>query len=274
MSSPAAEVKQCSFRYREGQFQLKSVSMQAAEGRMLGVVGPNGSGKSTLLRLMAGILRPDEGAVHIIDRPIDDYRPRDLAREVAFLPQSTGSSFQFTVREVVEQGRYPYQGAFGLLTEQDRRIVTRALVETESVSLQDRHFSTLSGGERQRVLVASILAQDPRTMLLDEPGASLDIHHKSHIFDLLWRLAHDRCIAVVVVTHDLNLAAQFCDELVLMREGTVCRKGNPDAVMDEEVLSSTYQTSLKVVDHPITGHPLVVMPGEKDRRRSAGHFSG
>lgn len=259
---PALSVHRCSFGYDEGDFQLHDVSVEARGGRMLGIVGPNGSGKSTLLRVMAGILSPSSGQVQVDGRPVESYRRRELAREVAFLPQSPGSSFEFTVREVVAQGRYPYQGAFGLLSHSDQEVVLQTLRETDSEPLADRYFSTLSGGEKQRVLVASVLAQEPRVMLLDEPSAALDIHHKSHVFDLLWTLSR-KGMAVVVVTHDLNTASQFCDELLLLREGRAVESGAPREVMQQELLAETYETPLRIVAHPITGLPMVLVLGEK-----------
>lgn len=261
---PILSVQNCSFHYEDGEFQLRDISLQARGGSMLGIVGPNGSGKSTLLRMMAGILKPDTGHVEVAGRRVTEYRRRELAREVAFLPQNPASSFQFTVREVVAQGRYPYQGAFGLLGKADQKVVEETLRETDSAPLADRYFSTLSGGEKQRVLVASVLAQEPSVMLLDEPSAALDIHHKSHVFDLLWTLSR-KDMAVVVVTHDLNTASQFCDELVLLRDGAKVRSGVPANVMDEDLLSDAYETPLRVVAHPITGQPMVLVLGEKTK---------
>ena len=263
---PVLTVHNCSFSYEEGRFHLRDISLTARGGRMLGIVGPNGSGKSTLLRVMAGILCPSDGWVEVAGRPVETYPRRELAREVAFLPQSPASSFEFTVREVVAQGRYPYQGAFGLLSEADQEVVRQTLRETDSEPLADRYFSTLSGGEKQRVLVASVLAQEPRVMLLDEPSAALDIHHKSHVFDLLWTLSR-KGMAVVVVTHDLNTASQFCDELVLLREGRAVKHGPPVHVMQEDLLADTYETPLRIVAHPITGQPMVLVLGERTEAR-------
>ncbi len=261
-------VHDCSFAYAGDGFRLQGVDLDVKAGRMLGLVGPNGSGKSTLLRLMAGILRPEAGQVRVAGRPIDAFRRVELAREVAFLPQSPAASFEFTAREVVALGRYPYQGPLGLASESDRSVICEALRSADAEALAERYFSTLSGGEKQRVLVASVLAQEPRILLLDEPSAALDIHHKSHVFDLLWSLSRVG-IAVVVVTHDLNAAGEFCDSLALLKDGRLIEFGPPAQVMREDVLSSAYDVPVRVVEHPLTAAPMVLVPGKKTGAQSA-----
>ncbi len=252
----------CSFAYDSGDFRIENVSLAVNSGRMCGIVGPNGSGKSTLLRIMAGISSPGKGRLSVKGKDVRQYSRREFAREVAFLPQNPSPSFDLTVRDVVSLGRYPHQGAFGLLTAGDRRVIDRILAETECDRLAGRLFSTLSGGERQRVLVASVLAQEPGLLLLDEPSAALDIHHKTHIFDLLWLLSR-RGIAVVVVTHDLNMAGEFCDELFLLSGGSVVSSGAPSQVMQDELLSQVYDAELRIIAHPLTGKPLVNVMGKK-----------
>lgn len=259
---PIISVNHCFFHYNDEDFHLRDINEQVREGTMLGIVGPNGSGKSTLLRMMAGLLEPVSGSIEVSGQDIADYHRRELARKIAFLPQNPQCSFQFTVHEIVAQGRFPYQGAFGLLSEAGEQVVQNALRETECEEFADRYFSTLSGGEKQRVLVASVLAQQPDVMLLDEPAAALDIHHKSHISDLLWSLSRQG-ITVVMVTHDLNTASQFCDELILLRDGELARSGPPDQVMDEQLIADTYGTPVRVVPHPVTNHPMVLVLGQK-----------
>jgi len=255
-------VDDCSFAYTEGDFALRDVSLSVERGRMFGIVGPNGSGKSTLLRVMAGILHPLKGRIEANGKALGDLARRELAREMAFLPQSSAPAFELTVREVIALGRYPYLGAFGLLGDADTQAIDEAMRETDTVVLAHRHFTTLSGGERQRVLVASVLAQEPSIMLLDEPSASLDIHHKSDVFDLLWSLSR-KGIAVVVVTHDLDTAGRFCDTLALLHEGCVLETGPPSQVMREDLLSDAYGTPLRVVEHPLTSTPMVLVPGKR-----------
>jgi len=254
------EARDCRFRYRGNGFRLDGVSLAVSAGEVVGIVGPNGSGKSTLLRLLSGILVPHGGEVLLEGRPIGTLGRRQLARRLAFLPQSPETSFHFRVREVVAMGRYPHLGAFGFPGEHDVDVVERALVQTDTESLAARVFATLSGGEKQRVLIASVLAQEPAAMLLDEPTAALDIHHRSDVFDLLWRLSRSG-IAVVTVTHDLNAASQFCDRLVLLKQGRVARAGRPAEVMDARLLSDAYGADVRIVDNPITSGPMAIVPG-------------
>ncbi len=262
MSEALLSVRDCSFEYGEAEFRLQHVSVDALAGEMLGIVGPNGSGKSTLLRLMSTFLRPASGTVELHGRDIRSFDRRELAREMAFLPQTPSPSFEFTVREVVAMGRYPHQGVFGFMSRRDSEIVSRALVETDVAGLAGRYFSTLSGGEKQRVLIASVLAQQPRVMLLDEPTASLDIHHRSGVFDLLWSLSR-KGMAVVIVTHELNAASQFCDRLVLLAEGKLVQAGDPASVVREELLSEVYRSRLRVIEHPVTSMPMVLVLGRE-----------
>lgn len=264
MDTALLSVRDCSFSYRGGDFRLRNVSLDVEPGEVLGIIGPNGSGKSTLLRLMSGFLQPDHGEVALHGTAMRSLDRRRLARELAFLPQSPETSFRFSVRQVVAMGRYPYLGAFGFLGEHDIAVVERALDETESAWLGGRNFFTLSGGEKQRVLVASILAQEPSVMLLDEPTAALDIHHRSDVLDLLRDLAR-KGIAVVVATHDLNAAGQFCDRLLLLSEGGVARSGSPAEVMDQQLLSDVYRANVRVVQNPITLTPMALVLGRAAR---------
>ena len=253
------------FGYHPQRAVLRDVSLTVSSGTMTGIVGPNGSGKSTLLRLLSGLIRPEAGVVELDGAALSGMDRQRIARRIAFMPQMVAPMFGFTVREVVALGRYAHLGAFGFLKQRDVEAVEKALVETDAVVFGDRAFMELSGGERQRVLVASVLAQEPEIMLLDEPTASLDIHHQVAIFGLLSRLARSG-IAVAVVTHDLNLAGQFCGRLAILGDGRIVREGTCDEVIDEALLEEVYRTRLAVERNPVTGRPLVVILGEEDHR--------
>ncbi len=260
MSEPLLSVRDCSFSYADGGFHLAGVSLDVRAGEVLGIIGPNGSGKSTLLRLMSGALRPTGGKVLLEGASLRALSRRRLARRLAFLPQDPQTTFRFRVRQVVAMGRYPHQGVFGFITDEDVRVIELAMQHTETAGLAGRVFSTLSGGEKQRALVAGILAQEPAVMLLDEPTASLDIHHQGEVMDLLWRLSRQG-IAVALVTHDLNAASQFCDRLALLSAGRLVRLGGPGEVIEEGLLSQTYGEEVRVVPNPITSNPLVLVLG-------------
>ncbi|MFO8006792.1 MAG: ABC transporter ATP-binding protein [Candidatus Brocadiia bacterium] len=261
MTPDGLALDDCSFSYGPGGFALRGVSLSVHSGEVLGIVGPNGSGKSTLLRLMAGFLRPAAGRASLDGSDLRGIGRRELARQLAFLPQSPETAFRFRVGEVVAMGRYPYQGAFGFLSEEDSRAVERAMRETETEGLAPRIFSTLSGGEKQRALIAGILAQDPSVMLLDEPTGALDIHHQTEVLDLLWRLSRQG-IAVALVTHDLNAAAQFCDRLALLSDGELVRLGPAAEVLQEDLLSEVYGAPVRIIENPFTHAPLVLVLGE------------
>ncbi len=253
----ALEAVDAAFGYEPGQTVFSGVSTSLRGGDLMGIVGPNGSGKSTLLRVLSGLLKPREGRVTLDGRPIGAYSPLARSRRLAFLPQSVDPAFALNAFEVVCLGRYPHAGAMGGLRRRDLEVAERCLRETGAAGLRDRDFMTLSGGERQRVLIASILAQEPAFLLLDEPTSSLDIHHQIEVFTLLQRLAGEG-YSVAVVTHDLNLAARFCTGLLLLSgEEGLAAAGTPADVLTEPLLSQAYAASIRVSVNPITGTPLV-----------------
>ncbi|MCD6416041.1 MAG: heme ABC transporter ATP-binding protein [Planctomycetes bacterium] len=262
MAEHLLEVQDCSFSYGSGEFGLEDVSLHVARGEVVGLVGPNGSGKSTLLRLMGGFLRPSSGELLLEGRAVRQMQRRELARRLAFLPQSPASAFSFTSRQVVAMGRFPYQGAFGFMRPEDARAVKLAMEETHTAYLAERSLATLSGGEKQRVLIAAILAQEPALMLLDEPTAALDIHHRVEVLALLRALA-GKGIAVALVTHDLNAAARFCDRLVLLSGGRAVRSGTAAEVMEAELLAQVYDAPVRVAQHPISGDPMIFVAVEE-----------
>ncbi len=247
-----------SFAYDPQTPVFQNIDATIESGRIAAIVGPNGAGKSTLLRVLSGLLRPVTGTVMLNDKPLHGLHAIDRARLIAFLPQIINPAFALKVSEVVSMGRYPHMGAFATLSPHDRNVVERCLHDTETYELRSRDFMTLSGGERQRVLVASILAQEPELLLLDEPTSALDLHHAHEVFVLLRRLAGDG-YGIAVVTHDLNLAARFCDHLLLMSQTHqgLLADGPPECVLTEELLSRAYAASINVCAHPITGSPLV-----------------
>lgn len=258
------QAESISFAYDSGRPVFRDVSMQLRTGEVAGIVGPNGSGKSTLLRCLCGLLKPSAGRALLDGRPLLSIPLRERARILGFLPQFVDPAFALTAFEVVCLGRYPHASAFGGFGPHDREVALRCMRETETEDLKGRDFLTLSGGERQRVLVASILAQEPNLLLLDEPTSALDIHHQVEIFALLKRLAKSG-FGIAVVTHDLNLAAQYCHRIVLMTSGHgLLATGPPEQVLTEPLLSEAYTAPIRVGVHPFTGTPLVVADAPKD----------
>lgn len=224
---------------------LRDVSLCISRGEMVGLLGPNGAGKSTLLKLASGLLRPRGGHVLLNGADVRGLPRAEVARRVAVVPQDFSVQFAYTVRQLVEMGRLPHTGSWGVLGSQDRAAVAAALHAADLASLADRVFNELSGGERQRVLVAMALAQSSGILLLDEPTAHLDIRHQVDVLELLRTLNHERGLTVLAALHDLNLAARYFPRLVLFRHGVVA-DGPPTEVLDGERLSAVYQVPVHV----------------------------
>jgi iron complex transport system ATP-binding protein len=224
---------------------LGDVSLHVAAGEMVALLGPNGAGKSTLLKLVSGILAPTVGSVRLEGVPVRTLRHDEIARRVAVLPQDFAVQFAYTVRQIVELGRMPHTGIWGMQRSRDRAAVQRALEATETAELADRVYNELSGGERQRALLALALAQDANILLLDEPTAHLDIRHQVETLELLRRLNRERGLTVLAALHDLNLAARFFSRIVLCKREIVA-DGPPAAVLDAEVLARVYETAVHV----------------------------
>jgi iron complex transport system ATP-binding protein len=246
------------FGYAPGRDVLAGVSLTLAAGQIAVLLGPNGSGKSTLLRLLLGHLSPSAGTVSREGKPLRTLRPRELARLVAYLPQSPAHEVGQTVGEVVRAGRTPYLGAFGVESDRDLQVVRQTVELLELGEWVDRPMDELSGGQRQRAFVARALAQEPRAFLLDEPNTFLDLKHQAQLWTLLRRLARERNLAILAASHDLNLSAAFADELLLLYEGTIVARGTPDAVLDPAALSRVYGIDMERVDR--TGRTPVVFP--------------
>lgn len=244
------------FSYAEGGWRLSVPQLQVGKERTVCIVGPNGSGKSTLLRVAAGILPPVDGTVCIDGNPLARMARRAVARRIGFLPQESPPLFDCSVEAAAHMGRYAHSGWFGASTRADRQAVDKALAAVDMEALRDRPLSQLSGGERRRAMIASVLAQEPALFLLDEPTASLDIHHAAAVMRLLSGFAPDGP-AVVVVTHDINMASLFADRLLLLVRGRIRADGAPSAVVREDTMRRAYGENLIVKPHPEAGVPMV-----------------
>lgn len=229
---------------------IDSVSLEVGVGRCTVLIGPNGSGKSTLLRLLLGVIRPTSGVVVFRSQAIHRWSRAGLAREVGVVPQGEEIVFPLTVRELVAMGRYPHLGPWRREDAADRAAIRDAMVRCDVHELSDRPISTLSGGERQLARVARALAQEPGALALDEPTVALDIRHEMAIFELLRELGH-RGVTVLLVTHNLNLAARYADRLVLLSEGRVVSEGSPLDVLNRDLLEAVYGWPVDI--RPLTG---------------------
>ncbi len=248
-----------SFRYAAGApLVVDGVSVRLSEGALAGILGPNGSGKTTLLRLLSGTQTPTAGRVLLNDRPLDQLSRRDAARQIAVVPQETDLAFEYTALEIVLMGRHPHLGVFTVEGPDDVRIAQEAMSATGTVHLAERPFHQLSGGEKQRVGIAAALAQSSGVLLLDEPTASLDLGYQLEISSLLTRLNRDHGVTMAVSTHDLNLAASICRELILMRDGKVLAAGPTTEVLTADNVRRLYDVDAEVRVHEQSGHVTVV----------------
>lgn len=236
---------------------VAGASFHVRQGEWVGLIGPNGSGKTTLLKAVSRVLAPRQGTIAVDSVPVQQYRPPALARRMAVVAQQSPMPDDFTVRDVVAMGRIPHLGRFQGEGPHDIEAVERALALTGTAELADRPVGELSGGERQRVALARGLAQEPSLLLLDEPMNHLDIGFQAEILDLLAHLVRHEGLTVISVQHDLNLAAQYCDRLILLKEGRVRAVGRPEDVITEELIEEVYGVPVRVAPHPVTGTPCV-----------------
>jgi iron complex transport system ATP-binding protein len=256
-----------SFRYAAGApLVVDGVTVRLADGALAGILGPNGSGKTTLLRLLSGTRRPGSGRVLLgpstslraSARPLHELSRREVARQIAVVPQETELAFEYTAIEIVLMGRHPHLGVFTVEGPEDLRIARDAMTATGTNHLEDRPFHELSGGEKQRVVIAAALAQSATLLLLDEPTASLDLGYQLEISSLLSRLNRDHRVTMAISTHDLNLAASICRELILMRNGRVLAAGPTNDVLTPENIRLLYDVEADVQINSETGHMTVV----------------
>lgn len=243
-----------------GRAILADADLTVQAGEVTAVIGRNGSGKSTLIRLAAGIRRPDRGQALCVGTPIHRMAPRRFARLVAHLPQTLPPAPGMTVRDLAAFGRYPHHGALGRRTAEDAAAIAAALAGTGLDTLAGREVDGLSGGERQRAWLAMALAQDARVLLLDEPTAALDVAHQVDVLTLVRRLARDRGLAVVMVLHDVDMAARFADRILALDAGRIVARGGAADILRPEVLRRIYGLELGVMAHPLSGRPMSYLP--------------
>ena len=240
---------------------LAATDLTLGGGRVHGLIGHNGSGKSTLLKLLARQQPASQGALHFAGRPLSDWRPREFARRVAYLPQQLPATDNLLGRELVAMGRYPWRGLLGRHTREDTAAIERAIAATHTEAFAERRVDTLSGGERQRVWLAMLLAQGSDFLLLDEPLAALDIAHQVEVLTLVRKLSQTLGLGVVIVLHDVNLAARYCDHLIALQGGRVLTRGTPAELMNAATLEAIYGIPMHVMAHPASREPVALVHG-------------
>jgi iron complex transport system ATP-binding protein len=258
------EARKISVNYDEREAVI-DVSLRADAGKLIAVIGPNGAGKSTVLRALNGSVGVNRGEVMLDERRIDSYARRAVARQIAVVAQEADLRFPVTVMEFVLGGRYAWSNAWGWETERDIEIARSVLRETALEDFADRLMNELSGGERQRVILARALATEAKTFLLDEPTANLDLAHQATMLTLVRARCDRGDTAAVVVTHDVNLAAEFADEVMLLEKGRTIEVGPPREVLTPELLGRVFDLRVLVDAHPISGAPRITPVHERQR---------
>ncbi|MEC9483066.1 MAG: ABC transporter ATP-binding protein [Halomonas sp.] len=244
---------------------LDGVDIAVAEGKLTVLLGPNGSGKSTLLKTLARTLIPDSGRVYLDGKDIHRCNTREVAQRLGMLPQGPAAPEGLTVKQLVGMGRFPHQRLWRQDAEQDARAIREAMAYTDVTDFAERNVDALSGGQRQRCWIAMVLAQQTDLILLDEPTTFLDLKVQVDLLELLSRLAHDHGRTLLLVLHDLNLAAAYADHLVMMRDGRIVTRGTPPDVFTAENLKRVFDLDAHVIKDPETGCPLCV-PHKRHRR--------
>lgn len=238
---------------------LSDISFTLQTGKIYGLIGHNGSGKSTLIKLLAGEQKPSSGTVNFDGMPLYQIPAKQLARHIAYLPQKLPLAPTFSVDELVMLGRYPYQGFLQKPTDKDRQVVADCIDKVHLSAKKDQMVATLSGGERARAWLAMCLAQESRYLLLDEPLAALDVLYQVEVLKLIRSLVDNLGLGVVIIIHDLNLAAAFCDEFIALKQGKICHTGAVNDIMDADILADIFGIKLHLFKHPIHGRNMAVV---------------
>jgi ferric hydroxamate transport system ATP-binding protein len=240
----------------DGRTLLHPLTLDIPRGEVVGILGHNGSGKSTLLKILARFHSPTMGTAEYLGKELQSFRSKEYARKVAYLPQDTPDTDGMTVSEVVALGRYPWHGALGRFSGTDRAKVIEALELTSLTAMADRIVDTLSGGERQRAFLAMLIAQDTQCLLLDEPISALDINHQVEVMRLIQMLAHDHNRSVLIVLHDINMAARYCDRLIALSGGKLVAHDETETLITADRLDAIYGVRMGIFRHPETQMPI------------------
>jgi len=244
----------------DGACVISDLNLVIPAGKITVLVGANGCGKSTLLRGLARLLKPRTGTVYLDSKSIFQLSTKEVAKQLGILPQSPVAPEGLTVRELVAQGRYPYQGWLQQWSQEDERITQQALITTDLVNLANRPLETLSGGQRQRAWIAMVLAQNTEILLLDEPTTFLDLAHQVEVLDLLYDLNHQGR-TIVMVLHDLNQACRYADYLVAIASGRIYAQGTPAEIMTEEMIQQVFMLECRIITDPVVGTPMCIPIG-------------
>ncbi|WP_350342816.1 ABC transporter ATP-binding protein [Proteinivorax tanatarense] len=266
-----SEIAVNDLNWRYGQeIVLDGVSFKVEKGKFYSILGPNGSGKTTMLKNILKILEPDKESIYIDNKDITVMSSQDMATRVACVPQETKIDFDFTVLDIVMMGRAPYLKRFEVEGKKDFEIAKEAMIMTNTWKFKDKSVKTLSGGERQRVVVARAIVQQTDILLLDEPISHLDIHHQLELLDTISYLCKEKQLTVISVLHDINMAAQYSDFLILLNEGKIRDLGVAEKVITEEAIEKVYKAKCCIIKNPITNKPHIIPMGKHGEETQYG----
>lgn len=249
------DIKDLNYSYDDKKI-LQDINISLEKNKFYSIIGPNGSGKTTLLKNISRILPPEKEHIYIDGREINSYKVRDLAKKMASVPQNTNIDFDFTAFDIVLMGRSPYLKPFQNEGDKDFNIAKEVMKMTNTWHLKDKNINELSGGERQRVIIARALAQESEIILLDEPISNLDMQHQLEILDTVKYL--NREVTIVAVLHDLNLAGEYSDYILMLKEGKIVSSGKPEQVLTEKNIKETYNMDTYILKNPVTGKPHII----------------
>ena len=241
---------------------IQNLSVDFKQGEFCALLGPNGAGKSTLLKSIIGFLIPENGEVLIRNKSVSNWNKNDLARNISFIPQDFKLQFDYLVEDLVLMGRFPYVGYWQSYSQKDEEITKNVLKQLDLFKLRKKQFSQLSGGERKRVTIARALVQETDILLMDEAFANLDINHQLEIMQLLSEINLKQKKLIILVSHNINLASEYCQRILMMKHGKLIADGHPEEIITTENLKKLYETDLKIIPNPITGKPNLIYPGK------------
>lgn len=253
----AITVQGLSFAFEQEKI-LKDIDLKIDKGKFYSILGPNGSGKTTLIKNICKTLSTKYGSIYVGEKDIKRLGSREMAKEMALVPQNTTVEFDFSALDIVLMGRTPYISRFSRESEEDLNIARNAMEATNTWQFQHKSINSLSGGERQRVIVARAITQATDIILLDEPISSLDIYHQVEILNTLKELNLKKSITIIAVLHDLNLAAAYSDQIIMMHQGRIHSQGEPEKILDKEKVKEVYGIDVHIIKNPVSGKPHVI----------------
>jgi len=255
------EIEKLSLGYRAKKV-IEELNLSFEAGEFCALLGPNGAGKSTLLKALIGYLPPLSGRILLSGKDLTRWQKQELAKTISLIPQDFQLQFDYTVEEIVLMGRFPYLGLWQKYSDEDKKIVGEVLEKLDLTQMKDELYSQLSGGERRRVSIARALAQQTEILLLDEAFANLDINHQLEIMQILSEINRQAGKLIILVSHNINLSAEYCQRIVLMKNGKVMADGKPAQIITSQNLEKVYQAKLEIIQNPVSGKPNLIYPGK------------